>query len=78
MLQREKVQSYMETLRKQAKVETFLPQEPPAAPASESAPAAAPAPAPETEAAPPAEQPAPAETQPATEAQTPEAAKEKK
>lgn len=78
MLQRERIQTYIETLRNQAKVETYLPPEQPAAPATpatEGAPApgaetkpaepstAAPAPAP----APAEEQKAPAEAQPAPE-----------
>lgn len=63
MLQREKIQTYMDTLRNQAKVEIFLPEEQP--PAVESKPAEQPA------TATPAETPA-AESQPAAEAKTSE------
>jgi peptidyl-prolyl cis-trans isomerase C len=80
MLQREKIQTYMETLRNQAKIETFLPPEQPAAPAAEKAPAEAAeaTPAPANEAAPAAEQQPPAEAKPAAEAKAPEAVKDGK
>jgi peptidyl-prolyl cis-trans isomerase C len=86
MLQREKIQTYMETLRNQAKVETFLPAEQPVAPAAEkgpteagatqpAAPATATAPA---EAKPASEQAAPAGTEPTPAEKAPETAKDKK
>lgn len=83
MLQREKVQTYMEALRNQAKVETFLPAEAPAAPAPDTAPdaeakpaeqpaAAAPAPAAEAK---PAEEPAKPQPAPAADVKASEPAK---
>ncbi|MGR8934437.1 MAG: peptidylprolyl isomerase [Gammaproteobacteria bacterium] len=78
MLQREKIQAYIESLRNQAKVETFLPEEKPAAPAVENAPAPAAEskPADPNGAAAPEQAAAAAEkAEPASEKKAPEAAK---
>lgn len=78
MLQREKIQAYMQSLKDQAKIETLLPPEQPPAPPAETKPAAsAEAPTTASQSA-PAPTPAPADTKaPADKAQTPPAAENK-